>query len=132
LDVTANATAWTVIRIAQHPDVQEDLRRELHTYTQTKGSYEDYLCREETLLAACILEVSRLHPILRKRGLLITLSSHLESGYSHLRTAFSNPESSPLEKTVGGYVIPKYVGSITVQNTGMGSWLKQSSMVRRM
>lgn len=66
LDVTANATAWTVIRIAQHPDVQEDLRRELHTYTQTKGSYEDYLCREETLLAACILEVSRLHPILRK------------------------------------------------------------------
>ena len=65
-------------------------------------------------------------------SLLITLSSHLQSGYSHLGTAFSNPESSPLEKTVGGYVIPKYVGSITVQNKGMGTWLKQSPMIRRM
>ncbi|KAK5988154.1 Cytochrome P450 monooxygenase verC [Cladobotryum mycophilum] len=85
LDVTAHAVSWNVIRIAQHTDIQQKVRLEMQSYTQSEESYENYLCREDTLLAACILEVSRLHPIL----------------------PFSNPEAADVDKIVDGYVIPR-------------------------
>ncbi|KAF2092842.1 cytochrome P450, partial [Rhizodiscina lignyota] len=88
LDVTAHAVSWNVLRIAQHADVQQKVRSEIQQHTKTATpdeSYEAYLRREDTLLAACILEASRLHPVL----------------------PFSNPEAAEEDKMVDGYVIPR-------------------------
>jgi hypothetical protein len=108
--------------VAQHADVQEELRLELHAQTgdgRPGSCYEEYLCRDDTFLAACVLETSRLHPILRKRGSFLCRPSH---GNSHLGIAFSNPESSPVDKTIDGCVIPKNVGSKIISTQRSRHW----------
>jgi hypothetical protein len=66
--------------VGQHTDIQQELRLELHAQIgddKPGSSYEEYLCRDDTFLAACVLEASRLHPILRKRGAILLTSSFL-------------------------------------------------------
>ncbi|PTB75340.1 cytochrome P450 [Trichoderma longibrachiatum ATCC 18648] len=84
LDVTAHALSWCVIRVAHHTSIQNGIRQELRENHRSEQEYEDYLRRDNTLLAACVLEASRLHPIL----------------------PFSNPEAAPTKKFVGGHKIP--------------------------
>ncbi|KAL6895114.1 cytochrome P450 [Trichoderma evansii] len=83
LDVTAHALSWIILRVAQHKDIQKDLRQEIRDNLDSEKCYEEYLRHDNTLLAASILETSRLHPIL----------------------PFSNPEAAPTDKTIGGYKI---------------------------
>ncbi|KAH0490128.1 hypothetical protein TgHK011_001611 [Trichoderma gracile] len=64
LDVTAHALSWSVIRVAHHTAIQKEIRDEIRDNYRPEQDYEDYLRRDNTLLAACILEASRLHPIL--------------------------------------------------------------------
>ncbi len=78
LDVTEHEVSWNVIRIAQHVDIQQSVRSEIRICVDTEtpdDSYEAYLRREYTLLAACIVEASRLHPVLRKK-LVPSMSCH--------------------------------------------------------
>ncbi|KAJ4859935.1 cytochrome p450 domain-containing protein [Trichoderma breve] len=86
LDVTAHALSWAMLRIAHHTSTQHDVRQEIGANSHSEEDYEEYLRQDNTLLAACILESSRLHPIL-------------------LLTAFSNPESALTDKTVGDFKI---------------------------
>lgn len=73
LDVTTHAVAWNIILLAQHPDIQAQLRNESKAILDAKADaseayqaiYERYVEREDTLLAGCILESARLRPILR-------------------------------------------------------------------
>ncbi|KAL7952875.1 cytochrome P450 [Trichoderma compactum] len=83
LDVTAHALSWTMLRIAHHTIMQNDVRQEIKANSHSEEEYEEYLRQDNTLLAACILESSRLHPIL----------------------PFSNPESALTDKTVGDFKI---------------------------
>ncbi|PTB62209.1 cytochrome P450 [Trichoderma citrinoviride] len=83
LDVTAHALSWSIIRVAHHISLQNEIRQEIQDNHRSEQEYEDYLRRDNTLLAACILEASRLHPIL----------------------PFSNPEAAPTDKIVGGHKI---------------------------
>ncbi|TFB01505.1 Cytochrome P450 monooxygenase roqR [Trichoderma ghanense] len=90
LDVTAHALSWSVIRVAHHTAIQNEIRQEVRDNYRSEQDYEDYLRRDNTLLAACILEASRLHPIL----------------------PFSNPEAAPAEKLIGGCKIPRHTDVI--------------------
>ncbi|KAK4060893.1 hypothetical protein Trihar35433_9818 [Trichoderma harzianum] len=83
LDVTAHALSWAMLRIAHHTTTQNDVRQEIRANSDSEEEYEEYLRQDNTLLAACILESSRLHPIL----------------------PFSNPESALTDKTVGDFKI---------------------------
>ncbi|KAH0527421.1 hypothetical protein TsFJ059_002425 [Trichoderma semiorbis] len=83
LDVTAHALSWAMLRIAHHTTTQNDVRQEIGANSDSEEDYEEYLRQDNTLLAACILESSRLHPIL----------------------PFSNPESALTDKTVGDFKI---------------------------
>uniref|UniRef100_A0A8H7K5R2 Cytochrome P450 monooxygenase n=1 Tax=Bionectria ochroleuca TaxID=29856 RepID=A0A8H7K5R2_BIOOC len=85
LDVTAHAVSWNVIRIAHHRDIQRKVREEIRRHNESDKAYEEYMCRDDTLIAACVLETSRLHPVL----------------------PFSNPEAAEENKTVGDYIIPR-------------------------
>ncbi|KAL7905943.1 cytochrome P450 [Trichoderma velutinum] len=85
LDVTAHALSWNMLRMAHHTITQSDVRQEIRTNSHSEEEYEEYLRQDNTLLAACILESSRLHPIL----------------------PFSNPESALTDKIVGDYKIPR-------------------------
>ncbi|KAH7361347.1 cytochrome P450 [Pyrenochaeta sp. MPI-SDFR-AT-0127] len=85
LDVTTHAVAWNILRLAQHTDIQQRVFLEMQTYITKPETYEDYLRREDSLLAACVLEASRLHPVL----------------------PFSNPEAAEDNKLIDGYIIPR-------------------------
>jgi cytochrome P450 len=66
LDVTANATAWAQILLAQDPNVQTELREEIQSIDNSdSAAYANYINSDTTFLAACILESSRVRPILR-------------------------------------------------------------------
>lgn len=58
-----------MLRIAHHTSTQHDVRQEIGADSHSEEEYEEYLRQDNTLLAACILESSRLHPILRKRAI---------------------------------------------------------------
>ncbi|TWU74045.1 hypothetical protein ED733_002599 [Metarhizium rileyi] len=88
LDVTTHAVSWSVLTISQEMDLQQKLYDEIESHVgqeENKEKYESYIQRDNTLLAACIFEASRLHPVL----------------------PFSNPESANTRKVVDSYVIPK-------------------------
>ncbi|KAF7175502.1 hypothetical protein CNMCM7691_008603 [Aspergillus felis] len=86
LDVTTHALSWNVLSLAENTEAQTELRQEVLSALQNESSesYERYIDREDTFLAACVLESARLRPIL----------------------PFSNPESSPEDLYVDGYLIP--------------------------
>ncbi|KAL7942002.1 cytochrome P450 [Trichoderma barbatum] len=85
LDVTAHALSWNILRVAHHTSIQNEVRQEIEANYKFEEAYDEYLRRENTLLAACILESSRLHPIL----------------------PFSNPEAAPINKTISNYRIAR-------------------------
>ncbi|CEJ82321.1 hypothetical protein VHEMI02392 [[Torrubiella] hemipterigena] len=87
LDVTTSAVSWTHVLIAQHPGIQQDVRQEI---AQHRDQWDEYINNPNTLLAGCVLEASRLHPIL----------------------PFSNPEAATVDKIVGGVAIPRGVDVI--------------------
>ncbi len=106
LDVTAHATAWALILLAQHPNVQAELRVEIQSANSLdSAAYANYVNSDKTFLAACILESSRVRPILRMNiGLGPVAGSEADSS-----KAFSNPESATEDKFVGGFIIPRKV-----------------------
>lgn len=93
-----------MLRIAHHTTTQNDVRQEIGANSDSEEEYEEYLRQDSTLLAACILESSRLHPILRKRAIPLALCILLT-----VLIAFSNPESALTDKTVGDFKILRNV-----------------------
>ncbi|KAL4863831.1 hypothetical protein BDV12DRAFT_201697 [Aspergillus spectabilis] len=86
LDVTTHAISWNIILLAQNEWAQTELRTEvLAAVSNESEPYERYIDREDTFLAACVLESSRLRPIL----------------------PFSNPEAAPDDQYIDGYLIPR-------------------------
>ncbi|KAF2106360.1 cytochrome P450 monooxygenase [Lophiotrema nucula] len=81
LDVTTGGLSWNLVFLAANPLVQSKLRDEISRHSH---ELEAYTQRSSTLLAACILESSRLKPL----------------------AAFSVPQSAPTDRVVDGYVIP--------------------------
>lgn len=54
--------------LAENGEAQTELRQEVLSALQSEASesYERYIDRDDTFLAACILESARLRPILRE------------------------------------------------------------------
>lgn len=99
LDVTLGGISWNVVFLAANRDVQTALRAEVAAKrqeaaannnnsnnggAQKPGSLDAYLLSSTTLLAACVLESSRLRPL----------------------AAFSVPQSAPTPRLVDGYLVP--------------------------
>ncbi|KAI1778797.1 cytochrome P450 [Hypoxylon cercidicola] len=87
LDVTMGGISWNLLFLAAHQDVQEQIRQEIR---QTRDSstaeytWNSYLQSSSTLLAASILESSRLKPL----------------------AAFTVPQSAPTDRVVAGFLVP--------------------------
>ncbi|OQE22156.1 hypothetical protein PENFLA_c013G08698 [Penicillium flavigenum] len=92
LDVTTHAISWNMLLLAQNAPAQTRLREEVvqAVINTAAEPYERFIDRDDTFLAACIVESSRLRPIL----------------------PFSNPESAPEDQFVDGYLIPKHTNVI--------------------
>lgn len=89
LDVTIGAISWNPVFLAANEDVQAQIRDEIrHSRTSTSTSeqptWEKYIQRPDTLLAASILESARLRPL----------------------AAFSIPQAAPTERVVAGFKVP--------------------------
>ncbi|KAI1824923.1 cytochrome P450 [Xylaria intraflava] len=86
LDVTAGGSSWNLLFLASNLDVQDDIREEIRRARASNGEddWHQYLQRSDTLLAASIMESSRLKPL----------------------AAFSVPQSAPSERLVSGYMVP--------------------------
>lgn len=84
LDVTMGALSWNLVHLADNPNVQRELRTELDQLS-TKAEYQNYMQRSNTLLAACILESSRLQPL----------------------AAFTVPQAAPTDRLIDEYNIPQ-------------------------
>lgn len=61
LDVTTSAIAWNVILLAQNPEQQALVRAEV---MENVDFPESYINKQDTLLAAAVVEAARLRPIL--------------------------------------------------------------------
>ncbi|KAK4868491.1 hypothetical protein LT330_007213 [Penicillium expansum] len=92
LDVTTHAISWNMLLLAQNPMAQTRVREEVIQAVAKTGAepYECFIDREDTFLAACVVESARLRPIL----------------------PFSNPESAPEDQLVDGYLIPQHTNVI--------------------
>lgn len=88
LDVTMGGISWSLLFLAANEDVQEEIRKEVaqvrSTTEATVPGWDDYIKNSSTMLAAAILESSRLKPL----------------------AAFSVPQAAPTERVVGGFLIP--------------------------
>lgn len=93
LDVTIGGLSWNFLFLAANEGIQSQLRDEI-TQTRTRlevaeenisqSRWGQYVLRSDTLLAACILESSRLKPL----------------------AAFSVPQAAPTARNVGEFSIP--------------------------
>ncbi|CZT16511.1 related to trichodiene oxygenase cytochrome P450 [Ramularia collo-cygni] len=83
LDVTTGGLSWNLVFLAAHPEIQESVRVEIAAAADS-GELHAYLLDSSTLLAACIMESSRLKPL----------------------AAFSVPQAAPTDREVDGYIIP--------------------------
>lgn len=81
LDVTTGAISWIPAYLAAHQDVQARLLDEMSASAHDKHSL---LVRSDTFLSACILESSRLKPVI----------------------PFTIPQAAPTDRIIGEYVIP--------------------------
>jgi hypothetical protein len=70
LDVTTHALSWNVLLLAENIEAQRELRQEVLSALENEASesYERYIDRDDTFLAACVLESARLRPILREHA----------------------------------------------------------------
>ncbi|CAD6584966.1 MAG: hypothetical protein ASARMPREDX12_001803 [Alectoria sarmentosa] len=88
LDVTVGGISWNLLFLGGLQDSQTHLRTEIVTKRRdTQGAQNDwkgYLLSSSTLLAASILESARLRPL----------------------AAFSVPQATPTDRTLGGFVVP--------------------------
>lgn len=94
LDVTMGALSWNLVHLADNPNVQSTVRDEItaRTASNQNGHVESGLSRKmqkyiqssETLLAACMLESSRLRPL----------------------AAFTVPQAAPTDRAIDDYTIP--------------------------
>ncbi|KAI1435782.1 cytochrome P450 [Xylaria sp. CBS 124048] len=86
LDVTIGGVSWNLLFLGANRDVQRDIRREIQEARKSgsESDWDRYLQRSDTLLAASIVESSRLKPL----------------------AAFSVPQSAPTDRIVSGYVVP--------------------------
>ncbi|KAF5656666.1 cytochrome p450 oxidoreductase [Fusarium heterosporum] len=82
LDIVTQVISSCVILLADSPEVQGDLFKEIE---ENKVNREKYITRKDTLLHFCLLESLRLRPVL----------------------AFTFPENPPREKILGNFVVPK-------------------------
>ncbi|GKU09669.1 unnamed protein product [Fusarium langsethiae] len=82
LDIVTQVISSCVILLADSPEVQDDLRKEMQ---ENEAKREEYITRKNTLLHFCLLESLRLRPVL----------------------TFTFPENPPREKILGGFVVPK-------------------------
>ena len=66
LDVTTGAISWNFIYLASSPTVQAKLLEEVEKESGSDdASWDAYIARSDTYLAACISEASRLRPVAR-------------------------------------------------------------------
>ncbi|KAL2412777.1 Bimodular acetylaranotin synthesis protein ataTC [Exophiala dermatitidis] len=97
LDVTMGALAWNLVHLADNLDVQSAVRDEIAKRTTLNGDVQvgsglsglsgemkEYLQSSATLLAACMLESSRLRPL----------------------AAFTVPQAAPTDRVIDDYTIP--------------------------
>ncbi|RMZ82606.1 hypothetical protein DV738_g1677, partial [Chaetothyriales sp. CBS 135597] len=83
LDVTMGALSWNLVHLADNLDIQNQLRKEL-LELPTGAESKKYMQSSTTLLAACILESSRLRPL----------------------AAFTVPQAAPTDRLIDEYNIP--------------------------
>ncbi|KAM3429057.1 hypothetical protein MY4824_008480 [Beauveria thailandica] len=112
IDVTSTAVACLLLNIAENPDFQESLRREM-AQMKSEPSYhvQQYIAKRDVLLHYAILESLRMRPVLW----------------------FSLPEKTAIDKEIGGYYVPS--GSTVVidwkrLNTAPAVWGHDSEMFR--
>lgn len=87
LDVTMGGISWNLLFLAARQDVQEQIRQEIRQTRDsptTERTWDNYIQSSSTLLAASILESSRLKPL----------------------AAFTIPQSAPTDRVVGGFLVP--------------------------
>lgn len=84
LDVTTGGLSWNLVYLAENSDAQQRLRAEAEQANISVSSMEKYLQSPSTFLHCCILESSRLKPLV----------------------AFSSPQSAPTGRLIDGFVIP--------------------------
>ncbi|KAH7303234.1 cytochrome P450 [Stachybotrys elegans] len=86
LDVSMGGISWTLMFLASHSKVQDEVRQEAREarISRKSTSWDDYLQSSTTMLAACILEAGRLKPL----------------------AAFSVPQSAPTNRVVSGFLVP--------------------------
>lgn len=88
LDVTMGGISWSLLYLAANEDVQGQIRQEIaqarSTTEATGPGWTDYIRSPSTMLAASILESSRLAPL----------------------AAFSVPQAAPTERVVSGFLVP--------------------------
>ncbi|KAK8154305.1 cytochrome P450 monooxygenase [Phyllosticta citrichinensis] len=85
LDVTTGAISWNFIYLASYPEYQTKLLEEIEKESGADdASWDVYISRNDTLLAACISEASRLRPV----------------------APFSIPQAPPTDRKVGDWIIP--------------------------
>ncbi|KAL1856874.1 hypothetical protein Daus18300_010637 [Diaporthe australafricana] len=88
LDVTMGGISWSLLFLAANEDVQEEIRQEIaqarSTTEATGPGWDDYIKTPSSMLAASVLESSRLAPL----------------------AAFSVPQAAPTERVVGGFLVP--------------------------
>ncbi|KID66095.1 cytochrome P450 monooxygenase, partial [Metarhizium hybridum] len=82
LDVSTGNLSWLVIYLAKYKDIQNQLVQELK---QNEKDLDSYCSRKDTLLAYSVLETLRLRPF----------------------TVFSIPESSPKDKVLQNFRVPR-------------------------
>lgn len=110
LDVTTGAISWNFIYLASSPSDQARLRKEIERETSPDdASWDAYIGRGDTFLAACISEASRLRPVARK---LISDESPWSLArfvIDSVNAAFSIPQAPPTDRKVGEWKIPARV-----------------------
>ncbi|KAF7936254.1 uncharacterized protein EAE98_002473 [Botrytis deweyae] len=107
LDVTTNALTWLIILLGEITECQSKLRNEIHDSIDI----EAYCNRRDTFLHFCFLETLRVRPI----------------------AAFTMPESSPMDKVLGGFLVRPGT-SVTIDtlqiNNGKEFWGSDSADFR--
>ncbi|KAI0176003.1 cytochrome P450 [Hypoxylon sp. FL1284] len=97
LDITIGAISWTILLLAANEQIQEEIRQEISeakcSSARGERSWDEYIQSPSTMLAASILESSRLKPL----------------------AAFSVPQSAPTDRIVSGFLVP--AGTNVIVNT---------------
>lgn len=115
LDVTIGGISWNLLFVGAHQDIQTDLRTEIASKRRDalvqSVQWQNYLLDSSTFLSAAIYESARLKPL----------------------AAFSVPQATPTDRTVGGFLIPagtNFVIDSQSLNIRNPYWGKDSTVYR--